>query len=379
MAVIKKIVKLVLAGFLYYSGLLRLYRWAANRTRPGRTLILVYHSVSSAEHSGNPYARRHGLAIDRRNFERQAEYLAAHYQVIPLDWLAKALRGGLPVPRNACAITFDDGLEDNYRNAFPALKKLRLPATFFVPTSYVGTDRVPWFVELPELAARLPGSGLDVNRVPRRVCPEGIAELLAALAAGEPVPIRVLMEEVKRLPGAEIERLVDALREALDADRPARGVTMSWEQAREMADAGMEIGAHTRNHRILTVESEADAEDEILGARQELERGLGLRARGFAYPNGAYDTFIKGLVEQAGYGYACSMVDGVADYNSDLYALPRRDMNDAKSTGLTGRFSPARFEMEIQGILRLLPGKRPWRDTPQKIRSGDEKRPALDT
>jgi peptidoglycan/xylan/chitin deacetylase (PgdA/CDA1 family) len=45
-------------------------------------------------------------------------------------------------------ITFDDGYRDNFLYAAPILKKYNVPATFFVTSGYIGTDKVfPWDIE----------------------------------------------------------------------------------------------------------------------------------------------------------------------------------------------------------------------------------------
>ena len=45
------------------------------------------------------------------------------------------------IPSNVFAVTFDDGYENNYLNALPILRELNVPATIFVATKYLDTDR----------------------------------------------------------------------------------------------------------------------------------------------------------------------------------------------------------------------------------------------
>ena len=83
--------------------------------------------------------------------------------------LAEGLRqlrdGGLP-PRSV-AVTFDDGYADNARIALPILREARVPATFFIATSYLDGGRM-WNDTVIEAVRRLapgdhrfPHAGLD--------------------------------------------------------------------------------------------------------------------------------------------------------------------------------------------------------------------------
>ena len=47
---------------------------------------------------------------------------------------------GQPIPRNAFVLTFDDGYECVYTNAWPILKELQIPATIFVITGLLDTN-----------------------------------------------------------------------------------------------------------------------------------------------------------------------------------------------------------------------------------------------
>lgn len=55
--------------------------------------------------------------------------------------------------RNPCTITFDDGLKDVYRVAYPELKKRGIPFTVFVVTDYLDTDGYLTTEELLELSS----------------------------------------------------------------------------------------------------------------------------------------------------------------------------------------------------------------------------------
>ena len=55
--------------------------------------------------------------------------------------------------RNPCTITFDDGLKDVYRVAYPELKKRGIPFTIFVVTDFLNQEGYISTDELLELAA----------------------------------------------------------------------------------------------------------------------------------------------------------------------------------------------------------------------------------
>jgi peptidoglycan/xylan/chitin deacetylase (PgdA/CDA1 family) len=100
--------------------------------------ILMYHRVA---------ARTAGLAEPTWNvppdrFRRQLEGLVARgYRPWPLQRALAYRRDGEPIPRRTFVVTFDDGYESVYHNAWPILKELAIPATIFLVTSYLDTGR----------------------------------------------------------------------------------------------------------------------------------------------------------------------------------------------------------------------------------------------
>ena len=109
----------------------------------------------------------------------------------------------------------------------------------------------------------------------------------------------------------------------------ARGVEhpwMTWDQVRRLHHDGFEIGAHTRSHVDLGKVGGIEAEHEILGARQELERQLGARVESFACPYGGRRHVTEGnraLVKRAGFRCCCSSFGGINPTGTDPFHVRR--------------------------------------------------------
>lgn len=96
--------------------------------------ILMYHKINPSWKSGGL-----GLRVSPKNFEQQLRYLKDHgYTSITLAQLAEHYEKGTPLPRYPIVLTFDDGYLDNYKYAFPLLKKYQFTGTIFLVSNLVG-------------------------------------------------------------------------------------------------------------------------------------------------------------------------------------------------------------------------------------------------
>lgn len=113
-----------------------------------RVPILVYHSIAP-HHAGQTTDQRE-LDVDPAIFHAQMSYIAqAKHPVISLSSLVDAIEGRVTLPPRAVVITFDDGWQSQYDDAFRVLKQYRFTATFFVYTSAIGNG--PAFMTWDEL------------------------------------------------------------------------------------------------------------------------------------------------------------------------------------------------------------------------------------
>lgn len=109
----------------------------ARAYRPGmaaRAVIVAFHSIS--------VSRENAVTRTARDFELFCRFFRANFDVVPLAELLERLAHGQPLA-GGLAITFDDGYRDNYEIAAPILSELKLPATFFLTTSCIGSDVAP--------------------------------------------------------------------------------------------------------------------------------------------------------------------------------------------------------------------------------------------
>ncbi len=92
-------------------------------------IVLNYHKIDNKNIS---------LSVLPQDFDKQMAYLKNNnYHVITPDDLYESLEHNKKLPVNPVLITFDDGYEDNYRNAYPILKKYGFSATIFVITDFL--------------------------------------------------------------------------------------------------------------------------------------------------------------------------------------------------------------------------------------------------
>lgn len=97
---------------------------------PVSVTVLNYHKVDSMHIS---------LSVLPSDFAWQMQYLEDHgFHPITPDELYDSLEGRGDLPEKPVLITFDDGYADNYKNAYPILKKHNFKATIFVVTGFMG-------------------------------------------------------------------------------------------------------------------------------------------------------------------------------------------------------------------------------------------------
>lgn len=98
-----------------------------------RLPVLMYHRVQTEESAKAD--NETSISVFTDYFEKQMQYLKdKNYNVVTMQALADFFDNGTKIPAKSVLITFDDGYEDFYTDAYPILQKMGFAATVFVPT-----------------------------------------------------------------------------------------------------------------------------------------------------------------------------------------------------------------------------------------------------
>ncbi|HUA75952.1 MAG TPA: polysaccharide deacetylase family protein [Solirubrobacteraceae bacterium] len=258
-------------------------------------LVLCYHALSPSWDAD--------LSTTPELFERQLALLAERgYRGVTFSEAVAAgagagggvrdvgagRAGGVRKPSGVrlAAITFDDAFRSVLELARPILDRHGFTATVFAPTDYMGGERLRW---------------------------QGIEQWL----------------------GGEHEAELEP---------------MTWEELRSLADAGWEIGSHTRSHPHLTQIGDEALARELAESKATCEERLGRPCPTLAYPYGDHDDRVVRATAKAGYEAAAALPDRLQGH--DPLAYPR--------VGVYRVDDNRRFRLKVSPGLRRLRGSRAW-------------------
>ena len=273
---------------------------------PPKLLILNYHRIGSP--SDTPYDPGN-YSSTAEDFDWQVAYLKSHFDILTLDQAVAVVEARSTLARPSVLITFDDGYEDNYLHAYPILLRHGVPASFFLPTAYIGTSTLPWWDEIAfvlrysqssEITLTYPGTHhFDLT-------PPHLAHSIASI-----------LELYKTPENTDHERFIAGLEAACRCPRPVLAPArcfLNWDEAREMQAHGMTFGSHTHTHPLLSKLTFQQQVNELRTSRDILERELNCPIDTIAYPVGQRDSFSSTTVEAArhtGYRLAFSLYSGI--------------------------------------------------------------------
>jgi peptidoglycan/xylan/chitin deacetylase (PgdA/CDA1 family) len=316
--------------------------------------VVTYHGVFPAGYEFRN-AALDGNLVRADSLRRQLQLLRQRYHVISPDDFLRWLEGGPSLPPRSVLLTCDDALRNTLTEMVPILQEFGLPCLFFATGA--SADESPsmlWYEELylmlldasDPITLNLPEADVSIERIAtnqRHSCWWTLVQRLSQFDGPSRRGFLDRFREQLRLPENWRERFVQ------DSNLAARFLTLDAAGLRQLADAGMTIGAHTLSHPVLARAPDDMAWREISESRIVLEKILGQTVWAFGYPFGNAATVTRRelrLAEQAGFRCAFMNVGGGFGARIKRFAVAR--------VHVTAGMNLSEFEAHVSGFYRNL-------------------------
>ena len=302
---------------------------------PGHKHIIVnYHYV------GEPRKDRGGFhPCSIKEFEKQVAYLNREFTMTSPDKVFEAAKK--ESPEKLCALTFDDGLKDNFVNAVPILEKYDVPGTFFIiADTFSGflpaTHKMHWLLSLKSAEELVDSYNLFLRTSFPRVAEISLISKTERLSRErklyDDVPTANLKETMNRasrnIRDAYMRMLFKEL--ALDERTLTRELFMGKNEIEKLHAMGHYIGSHGCSHEALDTMDDTLIKKEIFVSKKILEDMLNEEATIFAYPHSAPSMSLQTILEESGTHYAFTTERREVRKDDSQYMVPRYDTNDIR-------------------------------------------------
>ncbi|TSC78284.1 MAG: polysaccharide deacetylase [Parcubacteria group bacterium Gr01-1014_33] len=296
-----------------------------------RYIIVNYHYVRDPDSS---LSGIFPCPVDE--FRRQIEFLSERYKIVSVEEVVSAAEN--EEKRSYCALTFDDGLKDQYDNAFPILKKYGARGTFFIigcvcegalPAAHalhvlMSSESVSSLVRTFQevVAAEFP-SQKDEYPIPSD-------HRLTSKRMHEDILTANFKETLMQIPGdLQTAFLGTALSRSQKEPKALNQMLfMKKEEIREIQKSGMAIGSHSYAHAPLYEKQESEVRDDVERAKEILSGICEEISPVFSYPHGRADEMAHKVLQEEGFRYAVT-IERRGVRKGDLpYLIPRYDAGD---------------------------------------------------
>ena len=285
------------------SGALGFLERAA-AAREAALVVFTYHRIAepSADRFYAPV-----ISATPASFRAQVQWLRDHVPLLALDDLVAKLENGASWSGLAAIVTLDDGYRDNFDVALPILAENRVPATFFIPTGFLESPRLPWWDQVAYLIKETRARRLTLDRDENASAPPLVVDLeMTPPATAIMTIIRAFLDETIADHDWFLDQLAMQAEVAVDHENLGRALFMTWDHVRQVAASGpnLTIGSHAHSHRKLAKLDDDSQRFELAESKRILEAHIHREVTALAYPFGWEGTFTrvtKALAAEAGY------------------------------------------------------------------------------
>jgi peptidoglycan/xylan/chitin deacetylase (PgdA/CDA1 family) len=220
-----------------------------------------------------------------------------------------------PLQKKFIHISFDDGFQDIYNDAYPILKKHSIPFTIYLTTNFPDKKALIWWVLLETII--MEHDEITLGNGEKFICNNRNKKIYLYEIMAE----QIFTSEKNSL---ELFKVMFINYLNNDADR-SDNLTLSWNQIVEMTKEGLcTIGSHSISHPDLRKITDAELKYELEESKKNIESKINKQVSHFSYPHSFWSQEIEDTVKKTGYKTATMGYGGAVRWRANQYKLPRR-------------------------------------------------------
>jgi peptidoglycan/xylan/chitin deacetylase (PgdA/CDA1 family) len=308
--------------------------------RRSQLVVLNYHRIGDASSSAfDPSV----FSVDQHGFDQQVGFIKKAYNLVTPDDAIGIISGKVKPTDTCVLITFDDGYRDCLELALPVLNRHSAKAAFFVVSQYAEHQPVPWWDTVAFIAKQAKGRSITLSYPKKAVIDLSAAHFSRGL--------KQLLDLYKHPDTKDSDQFMSVLGLAvgLSSNASTDRLLLNWDEAKQMHQAGMEIGLHSNSHSVMSKLTDEAQRLDIETGRDLMKERLGFCPRLFAYPDGRKSSFTAqtgNIVKSLGFQAAFSFFGG-------CNPTPILDPYNVLRTSLSpyGSMSRVRLSMALSAVM----------------------------
>jgi peptidoglycan/xylan/chitin deacetylase (PgdA/CDA1 family) len=257
-------------------------------------------------------------------FEKTIRYLVSQFNVVLLEEFLED-PGSQQGKKQTATISFDDGYRDNLEIAAPILTRYKCPASFYVVSGCINGQLPTWTYITDLFFQQEKNTRLSLEH---DFVPASFRQLEWNTAEEGRQWGKKIKPWMKSLPNFQRLWVMEQLAEQNHGTLVPRNMMMTWEEVKQLKQAGFYIGSHSHTHPMLAnLASDSEIKEELSVSAEQIATHLGHQPVTISYPIGSWDQRVIMAAEATGYRYGLAVEQRFYNTAKDeVLAIPRTEL-----------------------------------------------------
>ena len=284
-------------------------------------IIFLFHGVIDKDnYKIRNYRKKH---INKKKFVTFLKKCKKIGNPISIEDLVDYKNRKKKLPQKSFIISFDDGFENNYSIAIPILKKLNIPAVFYLSTDFVENNSMSWIDKVEYcfenynydlfLPWRLKSILLNNNKKKMKY----LDEIRKIVKSDKKINLEKFVKNIFNQTGI---KLINKLFTKIDKK-------LSWQQVKKINKSDLfTIGGHSHEHVSLGLLNKIEMKKQISKSFYLFKKKINLYPKHYSYPEGQKIDFnqnVQKILKEKKIIVCPTAINGINNLNTDLFLLRR--------------------------------------------------------